>query len=115
MNTWPHATFRMIGVLMLMTTGCASSADDLPQACNGVFDFAGIADEASRQDAYSTILQFIELDRNVSLAAAEPHRVWITSAGNRCDDFGLSFLMSQTDAYRGLRYHTISRSRADSE
>lgn len=91
------------GIAALVTLASCTHGEPT-QRCSGVFDFQGIGEASARLDAYETILQFIELDRRVSLAGVEEMRIWISSTGDRCSRFANSFTQSESDIYRGLSY-----------
>jgi hypothetical protein len=94
-------------LLSIVAGGCAPESGRGLDQCTGVFSFEDIDDQALREDARRILIEFANIDPNVTadfdrLDGGGP--VVIRGRGEQCGIFGKSFLDSDMPQFTRLRY-----------
>lgn len=97
-------------LLIFASTSCQLGLRAGPERCRGEFTFSAIADPGLRRDARHTIIQFADLDPNVSVElpdSGDESVLLIHGLEGQCRQFGDSFLGSEMPEFRGLVYRDL--------
>ena len=99
--------FYTLLLLSIMADACAPGSGRRLDQCVGVFRFEEIHDQALREDARRILIEFANIDPNVTADFDTSNRegaVIIRGHGQQCGIFGKSFLDSDMPQFTRLIY-----------